>query len=485
MVRDEVPFIMGHRPPPKTKNMKKIYLTLIACLLFTGTLKAQLTFIVDSLPEYTPTGDQLYLAGTPNGWDPGDPSFALQKNEDEKWWITLESQPEGTYIEFKFTRGDWGKVEKGPSGEEIPNRSYTYGNGDTVYIVIYNWADHSGGNSTAAENVLVMDEDFYIPQLDRERRIWIYLPPGYETSGISYPVLYMHDGQNLFDAATSFLGEWEVDETLNELWDEGYLAPIVVGIDNGGEHRLAEYTPWAHPMHGGGDGDLYMDFIVQTLKPYVDANYRTMPGREHTGIMGSSLGGLISHYGLLQYQDVFSKAGVYSPSYWFSDTVWSFTSESGHQLPVKVYLMCGSLEGAGTVSDMLDMQDTLIASGFGDEEIFIKVIPGGEHNEILWRGDFGEAYLWLFGSYASDIHENKPLSSFEVFPNPVTDQLVLPESLPLPCGPLKIISIAGTEVLSLPKVNNRIIEVNNLKPGIYLVFITCDKQRYQARFVVQ
>ncbi len=465
--------------------MKKTHLFLIAFFLLPGILHAQLTFIVDSLPDYTPPEDQLFFAGTPNGWDPDDTDYVLQKNEEDKWWITLESQPEGTYIEFKFTRGDWGKVEKGPSGEEIPDRSYTYGNGDTVHVVIYNWADHSGGNSTAAENVLVMDEDFYIPQLDRERRIWTYLPPGYDTSGISYPVLYMHDGQNLFDAVTSFLGEWEVDETLNDLSDNGYLVPIVVGIDNGGEHRLGEYTPWAHPQHGGGDGDLYMNFLVETLKPYIDANYRTMPGREYTGIMGSSLGGLISHYGILEYQDVFSKAGVYSPSYWFSDTVWTFTSEAGHQLPMKIYLMCGSLEGAGTVSDMRDMQDSLLTSGFGEEEVFAKVVPGGEHNEILWRSDFGEAYLWLFGSYASDIPENNSISSFEIYPNPVTGHLILPESLPLPCGSLKIISVAGTEVMSLHNVSSRTIDVNNLKPGIYLIFVTCEKHSFQARFLVR
>jgi alpha-glucosidase len=147
--------------------------------------------------------------------------------------------------------------------------------------------------------------------------------------------------------------------------------------------------------------------------------------------------------------------------------------------------MCGSLEGAGTVSDMIDMQDTLHISGFGEEEVFAKVIPGGEHNEILWRGDFGEAYLWLFGSYASDIPENNSISSFEIYPNPVTGHLILPESLPLPCGSLKIISVAGTEVMSLPNVSSRTIDVNNLKPGIYIVFLTCEKHSFQARFVVR
>jgi hypothetical protein len=211
------------------------------------------TFIIDSLPEYTPLEDQIYIAGNFTGWDPGLPEYALQKNAENKWTITLQAQPQGTVIQYKFTRGNWETVEKGPNGEEINNRIFTYGNGDTVRIIIYNWRqDGGGGTHTAADNVSVMDEDFYIPQLDRNRRIWIYLPPDYETSATAYPVLYMHDGQNLFDAATSFAGEWEVDETLNELAGQGIAVPIVVGIDNGGTDRVGEYTPWINPAYGGG-----------------------------------------------------------------------------------------------------------------------------------------------------------------------------------------------------------------------------------------
>ncbi len=241
---------------------------------------AQVTFTVVTLPSYTPPQDSLYIAGNFTGWEPGSPAYLLHKNNAGKWSITLAPQATGTVINFKFTRGSWATVEKGAGGEEISDRTYTFGNSDSVSITIFNWADAGGGgNSTAASNVKIISTDFFIPQLNRNRRIWMYFPPAYETSGSSYPVLYMHDGQNLFDAITSFSGEWEVDETLNKLAAEGKRVPLVVGIDNGGADRISEYTPWSNTQYGGGDGEKYMKFIVETLKPYIDQHYRTLPDR--------------------------------------------------------------------------------------------------------------------------------------------------------------------------------------------------------------
>jgi metallo-beta-lactamase class B len=145
--------------------------------------------------------------------------------------------------------------------------------------------------STATASVSILDTAFAMPQLERTRRIWLYLPPGYAASTRRYPVLYMHDGQNLFDAATSFAGEWGVDETLDSLHALGDPGVIVVGIDNGRMKRMDEYTPWHNTRYGGGEGDAYVDFLTQTLKPYVDAHYRTLAERVHTGVAGSSMGG--------------------------------------------------------------------------------------------------------------------------------------------------------------------------------------------------
>jgi predicted alpha/beta superfamily hydrolase len=410
----------------------------------------------------------------------------MHKNEQDKWTITLPTQPEGTVLQYKFTRGSWLTVEKGPAGEEIANRIFTFGNGSTIPVTIANWADNGGGPvSTAAANVWMMDENFFMPQLNRSRRIWLYLPTEYESSGLSYPVIYMHDGQNLFDVLTAYSGEWEVDETLNTLASQGHKVPIVVGIDNGGTDRIGEYTPWTNPDYGGGDGELYIRFIVETLKPYIDQHYRTLSDRNNTALMGSSLGGLISHYGALKYQEVFSKAGIFSPSYWFSDSVWMFTRTQGKQHNMRLYQLCGTLEGGNTVGDMLRMNDSLIAAGFSQEEIFNKVVTGGEHNEALWRSNFAEAYLWLFeaGSQAVDDHQGR--SAILCFPNPVGNELTLAGLQVSLVDSVVIYSITGQRVKTLTGITDNKIVVGDLKPGTYLLRLIQRNAVLEGKFIRQ
>ena len=462
---------------------KQQLLTVIFLGLIASSSLAQVTFIIDQVPAYTPVQDSLYIAGDFNGWNPGDTEYVLHKNEQSKWEITLAAQPDLTSISFKFTRGSWATVEKGASGEEIPNRAFTYGNGDVVHIIIYNWADNGGGGSTAATNVIVMSTDFFIPQLNRNRRIWLYFPPDYETSGLNYPVLYMHDGQNLFDAFTSFAGEWEVDETLNSLATQGYQVPMVVGIDNGGTDRIGEYTPWLNSQYGGGDGEKYMQFIVETLKPYIDEHYRTLPDRGNTALMGSSLGGLISHYGSLAYQDVFSKTGLFSPSYWFSDSIWAFTRQTGKQENMKFYQLCGSLEGSEMTNGMQRMNDSLKSIGFPQNDIFNKVIAGGQHNEQLWRETFGEAYLWLFNDYATAIEELEVNGKIIIYPNPVNDIITLRDTGNNVYDSIVIIDSKGQEVKSFFQNKNNAIDIGSLEAGNYLLKCTKGDILHSAKFI--
>lgn len=162
-----------------------------------------------------------------------------------------------------------------------------------------------------AINVELISEAFYMPQLDRWRRIWMYYPEGYKASDKRYPVIYMHDGQNLFDTATAFGEEWCIDETLHSL----HAQCIVIGIENS-DQRMTEYNCHCNEEYGKGEGKAYIDFIVHNLKPYVDENYRTMPDRENTFMAGSSMGGLISLFAGLYHPDVFGKLGIFSPSLW-------------------------------------------------------------------------------------------------------------------------------------------------------------------------
>lgn len=466
--------------------MKKIQLLAIIFLsVIASPAFAQVTFIIDSLPTYTPAQDSIYIAGTFTDWNPGNIEYVMHKNEQGKWAITLAAQPNLTAIAFKFTRGTWATVEKGSSGEEINDRTFTYGNGDTVHIIIYNWADNGGGGggSTAAANVKIMSTDFFMPQLDRYRRIWLFFPPDYETSGLNYPVLYMHDGQNLFDAQTAFAGEWEVDETLNSLAAQGQKVPLVVGIDNGGGNRLGEYTPWSNAQYGGGDGEKYMQFIVETLKPYIDQHYRTLPDRGNTALMGSSLGGLISHFGGLNYQNVFSKAGLFSPSYWFSDSIWMFTHQTGKQDDMRFYQLCGSNESAGMVGDMQRMNDSLVSIGFSQDNIFNKVVPGGQHNEKLWREAFGDAYLWLFNSYSNAIEESVVNAKMMVYPNPVINFLTLPGGGNNAYDKVIIIDTNGRQVKSFTHPENAEIDVRGLAAGIYVAKYIKGSVVQEAKFI--
>src|SRR3954469_17512189 len=197
------------------------------------------------------------------------------------------------------------------------------------------------------------------PQLGNQRDLLVYLPPSYGQGDRRYPVIYMHDGQNLFDRATSFGEEWEVDQTLEEVSGEG-LETIVVGIPNTGE-RLDEYSPFHDRKHGqGGNGDAYLDFIVRTVKPVIDRDFRTRPERECTGIAGSSMGGLISLYAFFRRSDVFGFAGVMSPALWFANgAIFDYMSTVAFA-PGRLYLDVGTKEGEETLRNVTRARDVLL-----------------------------------------------------------------------------------------------------------------------------
>ncbi|MFN3951332.1 MAG: alpha/beta hydrolase-fold protein [Thermaurantimonas sp.] len=385
---------------------------------------AQLHILIKQIPANTPSGASIFIAGNFNSWNPADSSTLLMKSGNQYFkTFNISANP----IEFKCTRGSWQTVEGNQNGGFLPNRIHSWSPGDTLKINILSWEDLGGSNSTAAANVSILSNAFFMPTLNRNRRIWIYLPLNYTTTSESFPVLYMHDGQNLFDQATSFAGEWQADETLNSLFHSLGKSIIVVGIDNGGSQRINEYSPWVNSQYGGGQGDQYMDFIVQYLKPYVDSAYRTLTSREGTGIMGSSMGGLISFYGGLRHQSVFSKIGIFSPSYWFSNQVWTYPATVGSQYPQRIYQLAGSLEGGGSVAQQIgQMRQTLITAGFDDQLIQNKVVPNGQHTEAFWRQEFGEAVLWLFADhYFVHTREHSQSKHFSIYPNPFEDTLYI------------------------------------------------------------
>lgn len=252
------------------------------------------------------------------------------------------------------------------------------------------------GRSTATNEVHIIEPDFHMSVLNRDRTVRVYLPPGYDSCNKHYPVLYMHDGQNLFDEATSYSGEWRVDKSLNQLAYDQELELIVVGIDNGKQHRLNELSAWKHDTYGAGDGQKYLDFIVYELLPHINEHYRTLQGREHTGLMGSSMGGLMTHFAIFRYPEVFGKGGIFSPSFWYASDVFDFTRN--HHIPhdARLYYLMGSEEDKIMVDEMHSMVNEIVDRGHPTYNIFSKTVPGRGHSEPFWAEEFSQAVKWLF-----------------------------------------------------------------------------------------
>jgi len=233
------------------------------------------------------------------------------------------------------------------------------------------------------------------PQLGNNRDILVYLPPDYDDGAERYPVIYMHDGQNLFDQMTSFSDEWCVDETMEALAQQDIKA-IIVGIPNMSDRRIEEYSPFESEKYGVGRGEDYLTFICNTLKPQIDRGFRTLADREHTGIMGSSMGGLISLYAFFRYPETFGFVGAMSSAFWFADRAIFDMVADAPQVPGKIYLDVGTAEGAETVADTRRMRSLLLEKGYqADTQLSYVEESGGLHNEAAWAGRLRAALVFL------------------------------------------------------------------------------------------
>lgn len=453
-------------------RLVSLFIFLMLCLV----AGAQRAIVITSIPSNTPEGDQIYFAGEPNGWNPGDAEWVFSETTNQ-WVLDL---PENTATSFdgKITRGSWQTVEGNETGGFLPDRTFSFAAADTVFIEVLSWEGEFVPDDLP-ENLFVFDEAFFMPELDRSRRVRVLLPLDYEETELDYPVLYMHDGQNLFSTQESFAGEWEVDEAMLAFEEDGYSGAIIVAIDNGGALRIDEYTPYANPIYGGGEGDDYADFIANTLKPAIDQEYRTLPEREHTGIMGSSLGGLISFYTGMKYQDVFSKVGIFSPSFWFTDDIYDFAEEVGKQADMKFYFLAGGQESEGLEADVENMISTLEDEGFQEEEITFQFVPNGQHSEWFWAQEYPDAFEWLY--------LQNPLSSggiespnIELYPNPSMDFIHfsgLSETVTF-----SIYNLSGRQLQS-GSVQKGKIDVRELPAGIYYLKAESSGQQFSEKFI--
>jgi len=349
----------------------------------------------------TPVDDErpVYISGNFCEWFPDIERFRMQKIETGKYRFQFPSdflfeQP----LEYKYTRGGWDQVELDAFGEAPQNRKIR-----TKSIMQRDFVPHWRKNGQVFDTRFVptietVSEAFEIPQLSRKRRIQILLPYDYHTSAKSYPVLYLQDGQNLFGNGSVY-GNWEIDKKMAILAGQGKGDLIIVAIDHADEDRLHEFAPYTHPKFGKGAGKKYANFIVRTLKPYIDKNYRTRPERQFTGIGGSSMGGLISIYAGLMYPETLGRLLVFSPSLWVSDKIYFDSIEFFNPLETKVYMYAGGKEGRYMIPGVERLKEAVERQGWSPSRLQFKLSldPKGEHTELRWGKEFPRAVEWLFG----------------------------------------------------------------------------------------
>ena len=395
-------------------NWMCVFVAAVACCVGAAArvASAQLTLRVSPLPSGTPPGATVFVAGDFNGWKPGDTTWALRPAGDGALAITFPSSIRGN-IAFKFTLGAWTTVETTAAGADVPNRTFTIPptGATTITAAVGAWKTATAGPapakvSTARPSVRILSDSFVIPSLGRTRRVWVYLPPGYGVGTKRYPVMYLQDGQNVFDAATSFAGEWGVDEAIDSLAARGVAGAIVVAVDNGGVHRMDEYNPWKNATSrlGGGEGEAYVNFLARDLKPYIDAHYRTRTDARSTTIAGSSMGGLIALYASLTRPGVFGNAAVFSCACWIArDEILALVKQTKPSAPhARFYFVVGSLEGSNSepARDQTAVVRAMTSVGFRkDRDVVARVAVDGRHEEWFWRREFPRAYLWLTGKF--------------------------------------------------------------------------------------
>jgi predicted alpha/beta superfamily hydrolase len=248
-------------------------------------------------------------------------------------------------------------------------------------------------------------QEFISRLIEDHHDLIVYLPPMYKAEEERrFPVLYMQDGQNLFDPATSFIkgNYWRMGETADALATNHTIDPlIIVGIYNSGLKRIDDYTPVEDKRLGGGQADVYGRMLVEELKPFIEAQYRTLPGAENCGLGGSSLGGLVTLYLGLRYPTVFSRLAVMSPSVWWRNrTILKTVAALAGKPELNIWLDIGTKESTRAVPDARALRDALIKKGWQlGRDLAYSEAEGAEHIESAWAQRAGPMLRFLFPAH--------------------------------------------------------------------------------------
>jgi predicted alpha/beta superfamily hydrolase len=371
------------------------------CIANDGEM-VRIDFIVHSKTELA-SGLDVYLAGSDASLGPWKPDgLKLDRADSPAQWRCHLHLKRGDVFEFKFTCGSWGSVEKGPQGEEIANRKLTADCSKSIDITVDAWGTKSVDRpSTASGDIRSLKIPDDAKKTDRSVNIW--LPGGYAEETRRYPVLYLLDGQNVFDAKKAAFGvEWQADESAAKLLLQNRISPfLIVAIDNSPE-RLTEYT-----RSGDESEPDHLRWIVEVLKPQIDAEYRTMIEPESTTIGGSSLGGLFALDAFFSRGDVFGNAICMSPSLFWNDESLLTRIESGElradAKPRRIWMDFGGKESSDPVRSAAHLArfqrlKLALEARHEIEGILVasQVDEDGEHNEAAWARRLPKAMTFLF-----------------------------------------------------------------------------------------
>jgi predicted alpha/beta superfamily hydrolase len=364
------------------------------------------TFVVDAPPS-TPAGSVLWISGnlpSLGSWNGAGLRLEPLGGGRHAATVTLE---QGGDVEFKVTRGGWETVEKAAAGGEMANRRFRAVADDTVRVRVAAWRDQTGQPvaKTSTLTGTIRRHPLFPSRRVRPRDVLVYLPPGYGADTTQrYPVFYFHDGNNVFDAATSFAGvEWGVDETAERLIRSGALRPFIAVAVYNTPDRAAEYTPVADGPRGGGHAGDYARYLLEELMPFVDRTYRTRREPAATGVVGSSLGGIVSLYLALEHPERFGLVGCISPAAWWAGH--DIVRRAARARPgLRIWLDIGTEEGTQSagrsewLEDARALSDTLVHAGYRlDADLHYEEIEGGVHHERAWAARVDRMLLFLLG----------------------------------------------------------------------------------------
>lgn len=353
---------------------------------------------IEFLLEAPESGDaSIYIAGNFNDWNARDEQYRLEKTGEGQYRIRFHDRkllPDR--IEYKYTLGNWDRVELNERGNGIPNR-VIFDARRQVQDRVDRWMGvEPDYQKSFLPQIRILSEAFEMPKPIKTRRVAALLPHNYDRTDRHYPVLYLQDGQNLFDEYAPY-GSWGVDKKLALMAERGQGDIIIVAIDHAEEDRIKEFTPSSNTRLGSGHGKHYVRYLTEILKPYVDQHFRTLPTRQHTGIGGSSMGGLISIYAGLMYPEVYSKLMIFSPSLWVAPKIHFHSINFNNSQDTKIYLYGGEAESVNMIPNLKRFRTALEEQGTGARLQFeLNVDPYGQHNETRWGEEFPRAVEWLF-----------------------------------------------------------------------------------------